>query len=270
MATRNVVAGVDWPCTVQTNFAESNMGCGKRVASGISWALQHVAEAVILEDDCLPDPTFFRFSGDLLAYYRDDARVMMISGNNFQNGVTRTDNSYYFSRFPHCWGWATWRRAWNHFDFTISGWPEKRTNGWLKSFTADREIERLWQACFDGVAAGTIDAWDYQWAYSIWSRGGLSIVPDANLVTNIGFGADATHTHRLERRYSVPSRPMAFPLRHPSDVNACDLADSFEQRYLNRVGFLRSSSRAHPSQRGVGGRGLSSSDRRPKSIAHPP
>lgn len=109
--TRTVIDGVDWPCEVLRNFADANIGCGRRVSSGLDWAFSQVDEAVILEDDCLPDPSFFPYCDELLERYRTDERIMMVSGNNFQNGASRTWDSYYFSRLPHCWGWATWRRA---------------------------------------------------------------------------------------------------------------------------------------------------------------
>ena len=236
--TRAVIDGVDWPCQVLRNFADTNMGCGKRVSSGLDWAFALVDEAIILEDDCLPDPSFFPYCAELLERYRADERVMMISGDNFQNGVSRTSDSYYFSRLPHCWGWATWRRAWQHYDFTMADWPQRRATRWLKPIAGYPVLERYWMRCFDDTASGKIDTWDYQWMYCMFVRNGLSIVPNVNLVTNIGFGDAATHTLAFNDRHAVPCRAMDFPLRHPAPVTPCVTADEFEERYLSRHPLL--------------------------------
>src|SRR5512139_3287315 len=121
-ATRAIIDRVDWDCEVLTNFSDTNLGCKNRVSSGIDWVFEQVPEAIILEDDCLPHPTFFRFCEELLERYRDDERIGMISGDNFQLGQKRTDASYYFSRYNHIWGWASWRRAWRHYDREASAW----------------------------------------------------------------------------------------------------------------------------------------------------
>ncbi len=231
-STRAVTDAVDWPCEVHREYAEANMGCGVRVASGLDWAFSKVEAAIILEDDCLPDPSFFPFCTELLERYRADPRVMMISGDNFQNGAVRTADSYYFSRLPHCWGWATWRRAWRHFDFAMPGWRERRSSGWLGERFGDKALARHWQRCFDLVWRGRPDIWGYRWAYCMFVRDGLSAVPSVNLVSNLGFGATATHTAAIDSRYRVPSGAVGFPLRHPAVVARCEAADAFENDYL--------------------------------------
>jgi hypothetical protein len=232
-ATRAIIDGIDWPCDVRRNFAETNMGCGRRVSSGLNWAFGQVEEAIILEDDCLPDPTFFPYCAELLERYRTDERIMMISGNNFQNGARRTPDSYYFSRFPHCWGWATWRRAWGLLDYKMPDWPQRRHTQWLSLIAGNRALENFWAQCFDGVMSAKIDTWDYQWMYCVLTRNGLSIAPNVNLVTNIGFSSMATHTVTVDDRYLVPSCAMEFPLRHPAVINPCKKADEFEKVYLH-------------------------------------
>jgi hypothetical protein len=233
--TREVLDRVDWPCQVLTNLADTNMGCGRRVASGLNWAFEQVQEAIILEDDCLPDLSFFPYCGELLERYRANERIMMISGNNFQNGVRRTSDSYYFSQFPHCWGWATWRRAWRHYDFTMGDWREGRNLSVIKALANNAVLERHWHQCLEDVATGKVDTWDYQWMYCLWMQKGLAIAPDVNMVTNIGFGAAATHTVTVDQRYLVPSETMKFPLRHPSVVQPCKKADEFEKVYLHHL-----------------------------------
>ena len=244
--TRAIAQAVDWPCEVLLNLSDVNLGCGKRVSSGFDWAFTQVESAIILEDDCLPDPTFFRFCSELLERYRDEERIMMISGDNFQNGASRTTGSYYFSRFSHCWGWATWRRAWRHYDYAMKGWPERRDTGWLKPIAQNGHLEMLWTSCFEGTRKGRIDSWDYQWLYCLLAREGLSIVPDVNLVTNIGFGEAATHTTLTHSRYLVPRAAMAFPLSHPAAILPHEEADLFEKRYLYKLDQLTWIDRLRP------------------------
>jgi hypothetical protein len=130
-AVRSIIDNVDWDCEVLTNYSDVNLGCKRRIASGLDWVFDTVEEAIILEDDCLPDPTFFRFCDELLEKYRDDERITMISGDNFQFDRKKTDSSYYFSRDPHIWRWASWRHVWKNYDVDMQLWPEIRDGGWL-------------------------------------------------------------------------------------------------------------------------------------------
>jgi hypothetical protein len=214
-ATRAIIDGVDWDCEVITNYSGVNLGCGKRVSSGIDWVFQEVEEAIILEDDCLPHPSFFQFCEELLEYYRHDTRIMCISGDNFQSGKKYSAASYYFSIYPHCWGWASWRRAWKHYDFEMIKWPEIRDGGWLSSILDSRESLRYWSKIFDNMYKGVIDTWDYQWTFTCWIQNGLSILPEVNLISNIGFGADATHTVENSPLANLPVEAVEFPIVHP-------------------------------------------------------
>jgi hypothetical protein len=227
-ASRAVVNQVDWPCEVLTNYSETNLGCKMRPATGISWLFRHVEEAIIFEDDCLPDQTFFRYCAELLERYRDDERVMMISGDNFQGGRRRTEYSYYFSRYVHTWGWATWRRAWQHFDVELKLWPVLRETDWLVDILGDGEAVEYWRAIFDSVMDGRISkAWDYQWLFACWAQGGLAVTPEVNLVSNIGFGEGATHTVTDTGVINLPVSEMEFPLRHPPFMLRNREADQF-------------------------------------------
>jgi len=217
--TRAVTEAIDWPCQVARNFSDVNLGCGLRVSSGIDWVFEQVPEAIILEDDCLPDPSFFPYCDALLARYRDDERVSLITGTSFRSVPMRPGDSYHFSRYPMVWGWAGWRRAWRHYDFRLEFWPALKAGRWLGDLLGDPAAARYWARLFDRVAAGEIDTWDYQLVCSLWARGGLTIVPRNNLVWNIGFGADATHT--TDAGAAGPQRPVEaieFPLRHPAFV----------------------------------------------------
>ena len=192
--TRAIINDVDWDCEVLTNFSETNIGCRKRVSSGLYWVFSEVEEAIILEDDCLPTPSFFYFCQTLLERYRDDERIMHISGDNFQKGQSRSKYSYYFSKYTPIWGWATWRRAWQHYDVEIKTWSEYKKSGVFDSLFSDCHEQSYWTNIFDQSFNNFVDTWDHQWLYTCWSQNGLSIIPDCNMVSNLGFGIDATHT----------------------------------------------------------------------------
>ena len=231
---RTVADEIDWDCEVRTRFLDRNLGCAHAVSSGIDWAFESVDELIILEDDCLPSKSFFPFCAELLVRFRADQRVFVISGDNFQQSTPRTPHSYYFSRYNFGWGWATWKRAWNHFDLDTSLWPEIRDGDWLVDILQDPLAITYWKDLFDQVHAGKIDTWDYQWTFACWMQSGLTVVPAVNLVKNIGFGEDATHTTD-ESSSGPPAENLTFPLSHPPTVLRDDRADSLTQR--NHFGF---------------------------------
>jgi hypothetical protein len=194
---RAFIDQVDWKCDVFTNYSEKNIGCGRRVASGIEWVFSEVEEAIFLEDDTLPNASFFPYCETLLEHYRHDERIMTINGNNFQSGRSRTEYSYHFSKYNGCWGWASWRRAWRHYDYEMKTWPEFKRTGMLEMICDDPYELRFWASLFESIYEdpGGIDTWDHQWKYACWSQNGLAIEPRVNLVSNLGLGrTDATHT----------------------------------------------------------------------------
>jgi len=196
--TRKIIEQIDWHCDKKTLFQKDNFGCTPHIVHSIDWFLDQVNEGVILEDDCLPSLDFFRFSMELLKKYSNDERIMHIGGGNFQYGRKRGNASYYFSKYAHTFGWATWKRAWKYFA-----------------------IDSAFQ----------VHPWDILW-WDVVKNRGLSVVPQCNLVTNIGFNhPDAVHTTWLQAkdylRGNVPIEPMPFPLKHPSMVQADRLADNF-------------------------------------------
>ncbi|MBT9168466.1 MAG: hypothetical protein DDT22_00506 [candidate division WS2 bacterium] len=232
-AARAIVERVDWSCDVLTNYSDTNLGCKRRVSSGLDWVFDNVEEAIILEDDCLPHPTFFHFCEELLERYSDDERIMMISGDNFQFGRKRTQCSYYFSRYNHIWGWASWRRAWKHYDVNMKLWPEIRDGKWLDDIFCNKNTVRYWRKIFENVYQGKIDTWDYQWTFACWVQGGLSILPNSNLISNIGFGPNSTHTTEESEFSNMQIEPVNFPVNfplvHPSFILRDGLADIFTE-----------------------------------------
>ncbi|MEO7425749.1 MAG: glycosyltransferase family 2 protein [Fibrobacteria bacterium] len=228
-AARAVIEKVDWECEVFREFSESNLGCMRRVSTGLDWVFSQVEDAIVLEDDCIPDPTFFRYCQELLDRYRNDTRITCVSGDNFQFGRTRGPYSYYFSRYNHCWGWATWRRAWNQFDREMKEWPTIRDNGRLFDILGNRANVKYWTRIFDQVAANKIDSWAFRWTFAAWRESGLTALPNANLVSNIGYDGAGTHTRKSDRYASMATVPMEFPLRHPPFIIRDTGADAYTQ-----------------------------------------
>ena len=215
VATRAVIDRVDWECEVLTNYSDVNLGSKRRPSSGIDWVFSQVEEAIILEDDCLPAPSFFQFCQSLLEHYRYDDRIATISGTNYQQEQSRTAYSYYFSKYPHIWGWATWRRAWKDYDVDLKTWLECKQNNLLRSAFHDTYEQKCWTDIFDKVYAGEFDTcWDYQWLYTCFCQSRLSIEPNRNLVSNIGFGEDATHTFGESPWANMPTDDI-WDIDHP-------------------------------------------------------
>jgi len=197
MDTRAVLDGIDWECEVLKNYSEINLGCGKRVSTGLSWVFENTDRAIILEDDCLPSESFFGFCDELLERYKDDERIMHIGGISYQDPDTIAGGDYYFSKYTHIWGWATWSRAWRHYDFDMKSWPEFNKSGGLDTVFASRAEKKYWSETMDKAWQKKINTWDYQWTFACWSQSGLAVIPRLNLVQNIGFGQDATHYSSL-------------------------------------------------------------------------
>jgi len=195
---RDIIKNVDWECEVYTFYRESNLGCKKAVSEGITWFFDNVEEGIIIEDDCLPSGSFFKFCEENLEKYRHDTRIMHISGENPLN-KSFGHASYFFSQIPHIWGWASWRRAWKLYDAEFQ--LKSQTfdcfikNNLIANVFEQQEAQKYWNKIFLRVKSGEINTWDYQWTYALFVNNGLSIVPNKNMVSNIGFGnINATHT----------------------------------------------------------------------------
>jgi hypothetical protein len=231
-ATRSIIDRVDWSCDVLTNYSEDNLGCKHRVSSGLDWVFEIVEEAIILEDDCLPHPSFFQFCEELLEHYRGDQRIAMISGDNFQFGYRCNEDSYYFSHYNHVWGWASWRDRWkNDYDVEMTNWPRIRDDGKVTAWFRSPEEAKHWAADFELAYQSKINSWAYPWFFSSLLHGRLSVMPSVNLISNIGFGHEATHTTGASVLSDMPIEEMRFPMRHPKEVCACQILD---RRYYNK------------------------------------
>ena len=232
---QQVLTDVDWPCKVQRLIRKENLGCKLGVSSAIDWFFENEEEGIILEDDVLPLPSFFNFCDELLDRYRTNEKITMISGCNLVSKRYRPSESYFFSRYCHIWGWATWRRAWKNYDVSMTDWPNWCANDGLSEFVnLTPQLAEFWKKIFDAVHSGKVDTWDYQWVFSCWKTGGLSVIPETNLTSNIGFRADATHTVMEIPPCVLESSPqdLGFPLVAPRDVLRGKLADSIIERFV--------------------------------------
>lgn len=215
-ATRAIVERVDWDCEVLKNYADDNMGCKKRVSSGLDWVFDKVEEAIILEDDCLPHPTFFRYCEKLLKKYRDDKRVMSITGTNVLGEWKSDLQSYHFSIYFNCWGWATWRRSWDYYDVDIKLWAKPEIQDRVGDVIADTKQYLNRKSKLDFTYEGKINSWAHQFFFTCLAYSGLTITPSVNLISNIGFKEEATHTQNINHpQANLPIKSITFPLREP-------------------------------------------------------
>lgn len=207
---------IDWNCKIFKNFAEENMGCGRRMSSGISWAFEKEEELIIVEDDCLPDSSFFRYCKELLQLYKEDERIMLVGGSN-SVGVLEGEDSFIFTPYVENWGWATWKRTWEQYDYDIKDWRGRNIPPSMQAVMNEAAIKQ-YSELFDLVYTHELDTWDYQLQYLVFQKGALTVVPRKCLVKNIGFGPDATHTKTVPTKLYSEDHEMSFPLRIPSHV----------------------------------------------------
>ncbi len=224
-ATRSIIDQVDWPCAVTRLYSKDNLGCRQRVISGLNKVFVQEEQAIILEDDCLPAPSFFLFCEILLERYRKDDPVMHIGGNNFQFGEWVGEGDYYFSAYSHIWGWATWRRAWNKYRSQIedlAGFTQKEMANYCQH---DHFQLSYWKTILESIERPEYTAWSYHWLFAIWKNNGKAIIPNKNLVYNIGFSKTGTHTKNCPDYYKNVKLESLSTFQSPKDSKICDSAD---------------------------------------------
>ncbi|TGK21400.1 glycosyl transferase [Leptospira kmetyi] len=227
---RSIVQQVDWECDVQTLFHPRNFGCKIAVSSAIDWFFKNEEQGIILEDDIIPEPSFYQFCEELLERYKDDERIGMISGDNFGFGFRRNLNSYYYSIYSHIWGWASWRRAWKGYDVHMKDYDDFLKSEFLADLFSNATEYNFWKSNFDKVAFENFDTWDFQWVYHNFKNGRLNIMPSVNLIRNIGFGESAAHTKQENQYSNMKTEPMNFPLVHPDYMIRDYKSDLMSQR----------------------------------------
>jgi len=223
--TRKVVENIDWACEVKRKYSDVNLGCEIGVSSAITWFFENVEQGIILEDDCLPDLSFFNFCQELLERYKDVDKVKIISGSNLHFGKKYGEESYFFSSLPTVWGWATWRRAWDLFDLEMEGLEEYISSNKMYELFKDRKMVDFWSNHFRHVKYKNIDTWDAQWLYAILKNKGVGIMPNVNLISNIGFGKGSTHTKEVDTPLNKIPLEKISTLIHPKSIIVNEKAD---------------------------------------------
>ena len=236
---KNVISReIDWDCKIQKRYSAYNQGCKNGVSNAITWFFSNVTEGIILEDDCLPKKEFFTYCSILLERYRNDKRIWCISGNNDnQNGIKRGNKSYFFSRYPEIWGWATWKRCWDEYDSELSSWGTLRKSNTLRDCFDSYKQYNYWRKIWDKLYFfNEPDTWDYQWLYTCMINSGLSCIPNTQLVENIGFSPLATHTKRPTHMIKVVYNQSNnfLPIEDPSYILRSKEADNYtEENYFS-------------------------------------
>ncbi len=242
--TRAIIEQIDWDCKLKTLFRDENKGCGKGPAEAITWFFQNVEQGIILEDDCVPHPDFFPFCEQMLNEYKDDDRIISITGSNFQDGKKRSKGSYYFSVHNRIWGWASWRRTWQHYDYYLKNIEEPEFNQLLIKLFANEKERQYWDRIYRIIKEDRLNdsAWDYQFMFMQWKLNGLTLTSNVNLISNIGDGEDATHTVNWINNKNLRRKTNSiFPLVINSKIEKNTSADKyyFEKYILNKRSILQ-------------------------------
>jgi hypothetical protein len=240
-AVRAIFDKIDWECELHTNFPETNINMHTRWYTTLDWFFENVESGIILEDDCIPDLSFFPYCTEILERYNDDQKIMHINGSNFQFGHERGEASYYFSKYAHVWGWATWKRAWQRYDDKLSTFPDFKEKGLIKTAVTSAREEEYWLKYFESIYTGKRNSCDIKWLYAIWLNDGLSITPNVNMISNIGYGPAAGHTF-LKVKIMGQSVLNIGNIVHPMPLvlKRDDIADSFTFRsYFYRSFFQK-------------------------------
>lgn len=227
-----VLDSIDWDCDVKTLFREENLGCGIAVSGAIDWFFDNVEYGIILEDDCLPHPSFFNYCRDLLERYKDETSIYAINGSNLSEEIKFGNASYFFSNYIFVWGWASWRRAWKQYDFELKKLEDFKSGDAIKRIDNRKVFRDYWIPIFEKVRNKEIDTWDYQWSFSIWNHHGVVIAPNVNLISNMGFGIDATHTTTSSPFENLHTQDIGN-IVHPKNIEVSKNAD----RYISDVCF---------------------------------
>ena len=234
---REIVSRIDWPCEVFTKYSDKNLGCRESVVRGLDWVFSQEEEVIILEDDCVPTLEFFEFCQEMLTRYRNEPSVGTICGSNLEDvSSLETNFSYWFSRYPKVWGWATWKRAWVQYEVDLSKFSRSDRSVLVSENLSTHAARRYWESNFDSVASGKLDTWDYQLAFMHFKNNLVSVIPAVNLISNIGFGPDATHTvSQPANNFLATTGQLRWPLYGPTVAEPFEVYDELVVR--NRFGL---------------------------------
>lgn len=235
-----ILDNIDWSCEVKTLFRTKNLGCGKAVSNAITWFFDNVNMGIILEDDCLPSQSFFPFCEELLKKYKNNEKIMHISGFNPVSIKKEFNEDYFFSNSPSVWGWATWKRAWEKYDFEMKSFAEFKKLKKIDSFGFNKKMTHKKLENFNLVFNKKIDTWDGQWGFAILNNRGFCISPYKNLIKNIGFGVQSTHNFGSGKRFlKINLEKVNFPMVHPNKINLYKKYDLEYFNFFNRSFFKK-------------------------------
>lgn len=225
--TRNVFKDIHWKTKIFFKFNKKNKGLKKSVSESINWFFSKEKYGIILEDDCIPSSYFFQFCENLLIKYKNNKKIFCISGSNHSYQDQKTKESYYFSKYPHCWGWATWRRSWEKNNLRINFWPKyKKSKSWINFHKTDLE-KKYWRKIFDKTHSNFYDSWAYPWTLSVWKNNGLTIIPSKNLIKNVGFGKNSTNSFFRKKTDIKNIQRMNKKIIHPKSFKIDNVKDNF-------------------------------------------
>jgi len=203
-------------CNILINKSRTNLGCKERIISGLGWVFERINYAIILEDDCIPDLSFFEYCDLMLDKYSNDNRIGIISGTNLSSD-SLISSSYYYSKYSNIWGWATWARVWKKYDAQMNNWSLDEFRRDINHRFFSKNEGKYWSAIFNQTKRGDINTWDYQLWFSLWSEGQLSIIPGVNLIDNLGFEHPlATHTSGKHPAPNIRAGRLEFPIKGPA------------------------------------------------------
>jgi hypothetical protein len=234
----SVLAGITWECDLKTFIREKNYGLRLNLRQGLDWFFEQVEEGIVLEDDCVPEQSFFPFCEEMLEKYRHDNRIMHISGSNFMPKSWKCADSYFFTRTPHVWGWASWRRAWKLYEPYVESYPEFEKGKHVAQFSKHAWVQKFWSSIFARSYSQELNSWAYPWTYSVWRNNGLCINPARNLIRNVGAATVGT-THTLQKDNELPTAQIEFPLKHPPLMLPSPYADAKSIELYKNESFLK-------------------------------
>ena len=238
MHARMICSEINWPCQTHRLFFDINQSNRNAIPLGLDWVFSKVDQCIILEDDCVPSHSFFFYCAELLERFRDTPQIMTIGGHRFDGPDEYHQDSYFFSKYPSTWGWATWKRAWKLFDLNLEKWTALKKTNWLYELLSNTRYENYWSRIFNQMQAG-LNTWDYALLFSCWSNHGLSIRSKVNMIHNIGHNNSATHTRSLNPLITErKAMEIHFPLQHPSIIT-CNQATEERIEWVSYSGITQ-------------------------------
>jgi len=234
-SVKALLTKIDWPCEVQQLYQSKNLGCKNGPLSAIDWLFENESKGIILEDDCIPSLSFFDFASAMLEQYEANDKIWHIAGSNFINLPKTNSDSYFFSKYPHIWGWATWRSRWLNAKRNYEELEQLSKNEFITDILADQPQFQYWNQAFELCRDNKMDAWDYMWTYSMWVEQKFAIIPALNMVSNIGFEKSATH-HKVpvKKLTNIQTHDLSN-IQHPNKIESSGFDEKIWKEILKPI-----------------------------------